>query len=259
MLADTRRNDILNLLNEKSSVTVAELSEMLKLSEVSVRKLLASMEQEGLLKRTWGGAVSIYGSLRELSNDEKVTKHLVEKQSIAQAAYDCIDDGEAVFLDSGTTTIQLAKLIVTGPKRKIMVATNATNISMELSKAEDIQSIIIGGEIRQKIFSCVGYLSHLCLSHLNFDKGFITGNHFSLDHGFTTPNLQEAELKRRVLSVSKERFVLMDYSKYGDDSLALIAPLKDVDTLITDWHIPWETVKQLNDRGIKVVVGQKPD
>ena len=259
MQADNRKNDILNLLNKKSSVTVSELSEMLKISEVSVRKLLTSMEQEGQLKRTWGGAVSTYGSLRELSNDEKVTRHLAEKQSIAQAAYNCIDDGEAVFLDSGTTSIQLAKLIVTGHKRKIMVATNAINIGMELCKAEDIQSIIIGGEIRHKIYSCVGYLTDLCLNHLNFDKGFITGNHFSLEHGFTTPNLQEAETKRRILSVSKERFVLMDYSKYGDDSLALIAPMKDVDTIITDWHIPPEIVKQINDKGVRVIVGDNSD
>jgi DeoR family fructose operon transcriptional repressor len=130
---------------------------------------------------------------------------------------------------------------------------------MELSKAEDIQCIVIGGEFRHKIYSCVGYLSQLCLDHLNFDKGFITGNHFSLDHGFTTPTLQEAEFKRRVLSVSKQRFVLMDYSKYGDDSLALIAPLQEVDTVITDWHIPIEIFKQFNDRGVKVLVGQQSE
>lgn len=259
MLADARRRDVLNLLNEKSSVSVFELSELLKLSEVSVRKLLVSMEQDGQLKRTWGGAVSIYGSLCEFSNDEKMPKHLLEKQAIARAAYAVINDGDAIFLDSGTTSIQLARFIVSGPKRNIMVATNATNISMELAKAEDIQSIIIGGEFRHKIYSCVGYLTQLCLDHLNFDKGFITGNHFSLDHGFTTPNLQEADIKNRVLTASKERFVLMDYSKYGDDSLALIAPLRDVDTIITDWHIPLETVKQFNDRGVKIIIGQNAE
>ena len=257
MFTDTRKNNILNLLNEKSSVSVSELSKLLKLSEVSVRKLLDSMEQAGQLKRTWGGAVSIYGSLRELSNDEKLPKHLEEKQAIAQAAYDCIQDGEAIFLDSGTTTIQLARLIVSGTKRKIMVATNATNISMELAKATDIQSIIIGGEFRQKIFSCVGYIALMCLEHLYFDKGFITGNHFSLEHGFTTPNLQEAEIKHRVLSVSKENYVLMDYSKFGNDSLALIAPTKEVDYIITDWNIPADVIQQFNEQGVNVIVGNK--
>jgi DeoR/GlpR family transcriptional regulator of sugar metabolism len=240
-------------------VSVSELSKLFKLSEVSVRKLLDSMEQAGQLKRTWGGAVSIYGSLRELTNDEKLPKHFEEKKAIAQAAYDCIKDGDAIYLDSGTTTIQLAKLIVSGPKRKIMVATNATNISMELAKAPDIQTIVIGGEFRHKIYSCVGYIALMCLENLYFDKGFITGNHFSLERGFTTPTLQEAELKHRVLTVSKERYVLMDYSKFGDDSLVLISSLKDVDNIITDWHIPPEIVKQFNDRGVNVIVGNKKD
>jgi DeoR/GlpR family transcriptional regulator of sugar metabolism len=257
MYADTRKSHILNLLNEKSSVSVSELSELLQLSEVSVRKLLDSMEQAGQLKRTWGGAVSIYGSLRELSNDEKLPKHFEEKRAIAQAAYDCIKDGDAIFLDSGTTTIQLARLIVSGTKRNIMVATNATNISMELAKATDIQSIIIGGEFRQKIFSCVGYIALMCLEHLYFDKGFVTGNHFSLEHGFTTPNLQEAEIKHRVLSVSKEHYVLMDYSKFGNDSLALIAPTKEVDNIITDWNIPSDVIQQFNEQGVNVIVGNK--
>lgn len=259
MFADPRKNDIMNLLNEKSSVSVSELSKLFKISEVSVRKILVSMEQAGQLRRTWGGAVSIYSSLHELSNEEKLPKHLEEKKAIAQAAYDCINDGDAVFLDSGTTTIQLARLIVSGPKRNIMVATNATNISMELAKASDIQSVIIGGEFRQKIFSCVGYIALMCLDHLCFDKGFITGNHFSLEHGFTTPNLQEAEIKHRVLTVSKNKYILMDSSKFGDDSLALVASPKEADHVITDWNLSSEVIRQFSELGLNVIVAKKAE
>ena len=153
MVAQERRNYILRQLEEKSSVTVAELSGALALSEVTVRKLLMAMEREGRLKRTWGGAVCAHGSLRELSHREKEALHLEEKKAIARAAYDCIADGEAVFLDCGTTTIQLARLIIAGPKRGVMVCTNAINIAMELARAPDIHSIVIGGELRGNILS----------------------------------------------------------------------------------------------------------
>ncbi len=255
MVMQERKAYILHQLEERSSVTVAELSSALGLSEVSVRKLLMAMEQEGKLKRTWGGAVCAHGSLREFSHQEKATVHLKEKKAIARAAYDCIADGEAVFLDCGTTTIQLARLIIAGPKRRILVCTNAINIAAALSAAPDIQTIVIGGELRGSILSCVGSLAELSLQRLFFDKGFISGNHFTLEHGFSTPIFQEAELKRRVLSVSKEKFVLMDYSKYGDDSLVQVVPSQGVDTLITDWHAPDELARGFEEKGVRVIRG----
>ena len=115
MNQEKRRKYILDQLKIKSSISVSELSEAFSLSEVSVRKLLASMEQEGVLKRTWGGAVSRYGSLREFPSGNEV-RHREEKRAIAMAAYDCIQDGEAIFLDSGTTVCELARLIVKGRK-----------------------------------------------------------------------------------------------------------------------------------------------
>lgn len=253
MKQEERKSYILKQLNEKSSVTVSELSEIFGLSEVSVRKLLMAMEQEGVLKRTWGGAVSAYGSLREFSHQEKEYRHRDEKIAIARAAYDCIGDGEAVFLDSGTTTIHLARQIVTGPKRNIMVCTNSIHIAMELSKASDIQIISIGGELRTNIYSCVGSITEWTISRLYFDKGFVTGNHFTLEHGFSTPILAEAEVKRRVLESSKEKFILMDYTKYGDDSLVSIAPSDGVDVLITDWHAPQSLINGFSEKGVKVI------
>lgn len=256
MKPEERKKYILKQLNEKSSVTVSELSEIFNLSEVSVRKLLVSMEQEGVLKRTWGGAVSAYGSLREFSHQEKEFRQREEKIAIAKAAYECIGNGEAVFLDSGTTTIHLARMIVSGPKRDIMVCTNSIHIAMELSKAPDIQTIVAGGELRTNIYSCVGSLTEWTLSRLYFDKGFMTGNRFTLEHGFSTPILAEAEIKRRVLRSSKEKYVLMDYTKYGDDSLVLIAPPEGVDVLITDWHAPQSLIDEFAEKGVKVIAAQ---
>ncbi|MCI8453573.1 MAG: DeoR/GlpR transcriptional regulator [Lachnospiraceae bacterium] len=253
MRQEERRDYILRQLNEKSSVTVSELSETFQLSEVSVRKLLVSMEQDGVLKRTWGGAVSAYGSLREFSHKEKEIRHKAEKNAIARAAYAQIGNGEAVFLDSGTTTIQLARLIVGGPKRDIMVCTNSIHIAMELAKAGDIQTIVTGGELRPNIYSCVGSFTEYAIGRMYFDKGFVTGNHFTLEHGFSAPILAEAEVKRRVLEASKEKFILMDSSKYGDDSLVAIAPANGIDVLITDWRAPGDLIDGFTQKGVKVI------
>ena len=99
MNQEERKKYILDQLQRRSSISVAELSEAFSLSEVSVRKLLSGMEQEGVLKRTWGGAVSAYGSLREFSHQENEVRQIEEKRAIAREAYACIRDGEAVFLD----------------------------------------------------------------------------------------------------------------------------------------------------------------
>ena len=243
MNQDERRKYILDQLKIKSSISVSELSEAFSLSEVSVRKLLANMEQEGVLKRTWGGAVSRYGSLREFSHQENEVRHREEKK-----------DGEAVFLDSGTTTFELARMIVEGPKRNIMPCTNNIFVAMELAKAADIHSIIIGGELRTNIYSCVGYLAEQVLGNLFFDKGFISGNHFTVERGFSTPTLGEAELKRKILTISKEKIMLLDYTKFGDDSMVLIASPENVDILITDWHAPEELTAGFGDKGVKTII-----
>lgn len=256
MNQEERKKYILDQLQRRSSISVAELSEAFSLSEVSVRKLLSGMEQEGVLKRTWGGAVSAYGSLREFSHQENEVRQIEEKRAIAREAYACIRDGEAVFLDSGTTTLELAKLITAGGKRNILPCTNNLRVAMELAKAEDIHSILIGGELRTNIYSCVGYLAKQALSNLFFDKGFISGNHYTAERGFSTPTMGEAELKQKILSVSKEKFMLMDYTKYGDDSMVLIAPLDGVDVLITDWHIPEKVIAAFAEKDVKVIAAQ---
>ncbi len=256
MRIEERKDYILHQLDKKSVVTVAELSNALALSEVSVRKLLAAMEADGRLKRTWGGAISAYGSLREFSHKEKEPLHLPEKMAIAKAAYERINDGEAIFLDVGTTTLELARLIVAGPLRNLLVSTNSIYLAMELSKASDIHVIVIGGELRSNIYSCVGSIADWSLKQLFFDKCFISGNRFSLEHGVTTPIFQEADVKRLVLSVSKEKCFLLDSSKFGDDSLVLVAAPSQMDLLITDWKAPQELADGFMEKGVEVVTAK---
>lgn len=116
---------------------------------------------------------------------------------------------------------------------------------------------LFGGELRTNIYSCVGALADQAMGQLFFDKGFISGNHFTLERGFSTPTLVEAEVKRKALKMSKEKFILMDYTKYGDDSLVSISSTEEIDVLITDWHIPQELIGLFSEKGVKLISAEK--
>ena len=235
MAAEERRKYILSMLEQYGSVTVSELSEHFGISEVSVRKLLISLEQDSLPYQ-----------VRE-------SKYLQEKMAIARAAYDMINDGDSVYLDSGTTTFELAKLLCNGPKRGILVATNALDHAGVLLGQQGISLILIGGEIRHDVRACSGYLAKDMLSNMVFDKGFLGIEHISFSHGLTTPNMNDAEMKRWILRTCKQSYVLADYSKFWNDSLIQIAPADRVYRIITDWHIAEDDISRFQAKGVSLV------
>lgn len=247
-----RRGYVLQVLQRQSAVTVSELCDALGLSDVSVRKLLDRMEKEGVLRRTWGGAVSAYGSTGEISYEEKMVRQLAQKQAIAREAYDMIKDGDAVYLDSGTTTLQLAQLIARGSKRKVLVCTHGLNIAMAFHTVEDIEVVLVGGALQHNILACGGGAAREVLQRMYFDKGFLSVSYFAPEQGFTTPNLREAEVKRVLMTNAKETIALADSSKYGNASLALVATCAEMKTLITDSFLPEDAQAALTEKGMRV-------
>jgi DeoR/GlpR family transcriptional regulator of sugar metabolism len=256
MLLEDRRRYIIEKLKTQSSITVKELRRAFDMSEVTVRKLLTQMEQEGLLKRSWGGAVRISNAAHELPYEDKENKCLTEKRAIAQAAYDLIKDGETIYIDCGTTSFELVKLVVAGRKR-LIVCTNAFNILAELRKVPEIKSIMIGGELRPAIYSCVGPMAVEMMKMIVVDRAFITGDHFTLDHGFSVSTLQDAELKSAVFKAAKRNYFIMDSSKYGDDSMAIISGVSAGHTLITDWQLPGDIAHEFEKRGTRVIIAKQ--
>lgn len=242
------------MLQEKSFVSVKELSAEFNVSDVTIRKMLNQLAKSGYLKRTRGGAASLTASIREFEEKEKEKRNTEEKKAIAKMAYDHIEDGETIFLDAGSTTLQLARLIREGNKRNIVVVTNAINIAVELIEAEDIELILIGGNVRHRILSCVGGIAEKAIEGLFFDKLFVGTNSLDLEHGITTPNTYEAQVKQCMLKSAKERVLLVDYSKFGTVSLTKVAPVTGVDLIITDWNIDHMYVHHLRELGIEVIV-----
>lgn len=259
VVVEDRRQYILGMLERNGSVSVSELSDHFAISEVSVRKLLISLEKEHLLQRRWGGAVKPTRTMNELTYQTRETTYRSEKMSIAHLAYDSIEDGDSIYLDSGTTTFELAKLIRNGSKRNILVATNGLDHARELIGNTSINVIMVGGEMRHDVRACSGYFAKDTISQMIFDKGFIGVEHISLEHGLTTPNMREAELKRTIVKSSKKSIILADYSKFWNDSLIQIAPAEKVYQIITDWHISSEEISQYKARGVDIVFSRAED
>lgn len=234
MLTLEKKNLILQLVEKHSVVTVSNLAEVLGVSEVTVRKLLNNLSRQGLLRRTHGGAVSLSVPVRENDLQSKERTNVRKKRDIARKAYELIADYDTVFLDAGTTTLELARLIRNGSKRNISVITNGMNVAAELLEAWDIELMLVGGRVRHDVVSCVGPAAEAMVSSLVFDKSFVAANNLSLEHGVTTPHQTEAAFKRAAFEAGRQRILLCDSSKFGSSSMSKIRPLRDFDSIITD-------------------------
>lgn len=241
MFAEERKTEILQLVKTGNPVMVTSLSQRFGVSESTVRRDLQELEDNGLIQRTHGGAISVQTGF-ELSFQEKGIRFLAEKQQIASMAASLVKDGETVLLDSGTTTLEIAKLLRT---KTITIATNSMEIAQVFSDDAHVETLLLGGTLRKNTRSLVGYITNDALRRMNFDKVFLAANGIDAEIGITTPNLSEAETKRYMLHSGKEKILVADHSKIGQRSLCQICGLEELDLLITDPGIDANDARQL--------------
>jgi DeoR/GlpR family transcriptional regulator of sugar metabolism len=234
MLNIERKNTVMEMVKAKQAVTVAELAAALGVSIVTVRKMLNALDRQGLLRRTRGGAVSAAMPFREPALTEKLNAAKKEKQAIAARAYGLIEDQETLYLDAGTTTLELVRCIKKGPKRNLVIVTNAINLITELLDAPDLRVVLTGGELRHSVVSCIGPLAETSIRGLHFDKAFIAANNVTAAFGPSTPVPAEAQVKRSAIGSASAAYLLCDSSKFGAASLVSIAPLSAFAAVITD-------------------------
>lgn len=254
MLTVEKKNIILKLIDEHSVVSVSNLTELLNVSEVTVRKMLNNLARQGALRRTRGGAVSLSVAVRESDLRTKERTNVNKKKAIARKAFELIEDNETIFLDAGSTTLELGKKIRNGDKRNITVVTNALNIALELLDSYDIEVIVIGGHLRHGVVSCVGPLAEQAIASLYFDKAFIGANNVSLRHGATTPKLAEGQFKHDATKAAGKKFLLCGSSKFGSASMAKICPIEDFDAVITDSDLPAKMRNELGKAGVNLIL-----
>ncbi|HEY1264958.1 MAG TPA: transcriptional repressor AgaR [Terriglobales bacterium] len=252
MLNEERRRAIVGLVNRDGRVLVADLSRQFETSQVTIRKDLELLHEQGLLHRSHGGALPAQDSaLEDPTLREKEQLHRKEKLHIAAAAAELVKEGQVVILDSGTTTTAIARAL--RDFRNLTIVTNAVNIAAELS-GTTIDVILTGGTLRKNSFSLVGPIAEETLRHLNADLLFLGVDGFDAHYGLSTPNLLESKVNRVMVEVARHRVAVCDSSKFGRRSLSLIAPTSVLHAAITDHGIPKADLSTLRKSGIEVTL-----
>jgi DeoR family transcriptional regulator of aga operon len=252
MLIEERRQHVLGRIAAEGRVLVSDLSDTLGISRITIRKDLEYLEKQGLLLRTHGGALAPRsGAFFDPSIKEKEQQQLREKQLIAAAASSLVQEGQCVLLDSGTTTTAVARAL--RAFSHLTVVTNAANIAIELA-GTNFEVILIGGALRKNSLSLVGPQAEDMLREIHADILFLGVDGLDSKIGITTPNVQEARVNRLMLQASQKVVAVCDSTKFKRRSVAIIAPMSEIDTIITDSQIPKDEEDALRSQGIEVII-----
>lgn len=248
-LAPERRDRIRILVSEDGVVRVEDLRKNLNVSVATIRRDLEILEEEGKVKRVHGGAVSMESRLEESVFDDKTNQSSRQKKRIADEALKLVGHEESVFLDGGSTTLFMARLLK--QRTDITVVTNSLRAVQELSDSGP-RVIFTGGELRRISQTMVGPLSSAVLEQIRVDKAFMGTMGFCLKNGITTTDPNEAYVKRQIAEHASQVILLADSTKAEKVSFARVSDWDQVDILISDNNIPKDFVKTLRKRGIKV-------
>lgn len=256
MFAEERYIRIVELINQIGKATVLELSDLLHVSAVTIRRDLERLEENNLLIRTHGGAMSIQSKSTEASMErsfyEKEEALVFEKNKIAEAAAALVKDEEAILLTPGTTNMFLAKKLM--DLKKLTLVTNAANIATYIVDQTDMDVVLIGGKMRKKSFAMVGSIAEEGLRNIRVDKLFLGVDGLDVTEGLTTPNLSEANINRQMIHIAKEVIVVADHTKFGRVMFSHIASIEVVHTIITDSKLNKEYCQQIRDLGIHLIL-----
>lgn len=252
-----RRLLIMDELNRHEAVRVAELSERLGVSEVSIRRDIQYLEETGALRRVHGGATRIRddnGANGELSASPDA--YFEQKRRIGLAAAGMIKSDDCIILDSGTTALQVAVQLPENILRssKFSVITASLHVINQLATEKNLSLIALGGIFLPEYQVMVGPNTLDALRGLHADKMFLGTDGLTFSQGVTTSNVLEAEVDRAMVRAASQIIVVTDSSKIGGIGLANIMPLTEINTLITDDAAPADFVARLRASGVEVIL-----
>jgi DeoR family fructose operon transcriptional repressor len=252
MFAEERKLKIIDILNQNKKVTVTELVHLFNVSSATIRSDLRELNNKGQIIRTHGGAIIESGAGFEPHTEQKRDLNLAAKQQIARLAIDLINDGDTVILDTGTTTLEFAKLL--NQRHRVKAVTNDFEIARVLEEMNSIGVLMLGGEVRKKFHCTVGAAGIDMLAQLSVDKAFMGTNSLSISKGASTPNIQQAETKKAMITSAKKVILLCSSRKLGRDSFAHFASLDQIDTLVVE-QIDDNEKFEFEERGVEVLTG----
>jgi len=254
MLANQRRDKILELIREDGQAKVLDLARIFKVTEVTIRQDLERLEIDGYIVREHGGAYlkDIDHNVRNLSLQNQ--ENLAEKMIIAKKAVEFIHNGDTIILDSGSTTTEIAKLI--SGYKNLTVITNAINISLILGAQTGINLIVTGGEFKAPTLSLTGQKAADFFQNLHVDKLFLATAGIALKSGLTYPGISDICVKRAMIESANEIYLVADSTKIGKNSFASLGALSLIDYLITDSKIRQEDIEWLKTYDVQFIIAE---
>lgn len=251
---EERWQEILAILAEHGRIRVGHLAERLNVSEATVRRDLEAMQAQGLLQRTHGGAMLLRPTAFEVSFDESQTRSLIEKQAIGRRAAELVDEGDSLIIESGSTTLEMARCLA--EFRKLTVLTNSLAICKELAVNDGIDITVLGGTLRRQSASLVGQWVVDFLHSVRVDKAFLGANGISTNFGISAPNVFTAESRKAMIAAARTCIALADHSKLGIESLYRVSPIDTLDILVTDTQANDTQIGAIRDLGIEVICAE---
>ena len=249
LTSEERRERIIDVLREQDEVTVVQLSQHLGVSEVTTRKDLQQLEEQGYLTRVRGGAVVSGRGQLELRFAARQQLNLDEKRRIVARAAELIKPGSTIYLDGSTTVFQMARLL--RDVQDLTVITTGLYAALELSFAPDVTTIVVGGILRRRGSSLVDTLSPRLLRRLHVDIAFLSCRGFTVEHGMMESDLREAQMKRSMAETASQKIALIDHVKFGDVFVATSLLPEEIDLLIADTGVADQHRQALRNANIQ--------
>lgn len=231
-----RKNIILKIVNQKGSIRISDISSRLNVTRETIRKDIYELDTQGALRAVRGGAVAS-NSFSETKFGQRKKAHLSEKQEIAQKSLNFIRNGDSVFLDAGTTSLEVANAIKNSNLKDITIITNSTFVIGSLQFASNVQLVLLGGTLRSGEGSVSGPITLDNVKKIYADIGFFGSGGINTQSGITNPYIEETETSRRMLDHCEITAIVADHSKFEKNSLYKMFGLHDVDLIITDKDI----------------------
>ena len=253
LLPADRLEFIADLVRQQGSVRARELVDLLGVTDETIRRDLSRLAQLGVVRRAHGGAIATR-SHDETTTAVRLREYAQEKIDIGHRAAQLVLPGTTIILDSGTTTLCLARAL--RRTRDLVVVTTAVTNALELVGNPATTVIMTGGVIRPVTFGASGQLAAATLKELRVDQAFLAIHSVSARGGLTYPSFEEVEAKRAMIEAASEVILLADHSKFGREALVRVAPLTAVQRIVTTPGVDPDEMAAIRDMGIEVIVAE---
>jgi DeoR/GlpR family transcriptional regulator of sugar metabolism len=251
MLSYERQTRIVQFIQQRVSVSVNELSQNFGVSTMTIRRDLSNLEDKGLVVRIHGG-VTVPGASIASREHERETISITQKMAIGACAVDLVEDHHTVFIDAGTTTTELAKRLVN--RHGLTVVTNSVKVLTILADAPGVNLIGVGGSVYGGAWSFVGSLAESAIRRFNSDLAFLGITSLSLERGLTEVNYFESDTKSLIIKQSQRVVLMADSSKFEKISPISVAPLSEIDVIITDNKLSPELSEAYHRAGPEIIL-----